>query len=300
MKLTGFIIVLLSSLLGHAQYKVSVIVFNNEEPEYLNYQVKLSQEGRVLLETNIDEDSESELTTLPNGDHYVLEIAPMDSVSITKHQLVEFSIDSADVFIEINFENNLTQETESERPHEQSIFGHFMNNKWFDQTAALTLSTGIGFSTCDYSKWTNNLDAAINFGANLTHESFATDTTFSAFNGLTKRYENYTYFGLFIEPKIRLHGRQLASKTNGYKGPMFDLGVKYQLPLLFQHRTLYPNKETVVEKRIHNFSDLRFTAVFGIQNFAVYANYRLFQLVEKTTLPDPTPWQFGLMYRTIF
>lgn len=301
MKFYFTLLIVFSSFATIAQHVAEVTIYNEEVADDVEYKVELFTENKLILDTLCFGDEVLIIDQLKEKTTYQLIVTSSDTSSFTTQQTTAFFIDSSDVSITIAFANEYYDLNNKQSSlHEQGFYGHFINNGWFSASTPLTLSTGIGVFACDYVNWTKNLSAAIAFGGNITHESFTTDTTFSLHNGTKKRYENYTYLGLFLEPKIRLHGKAISAKNNGYKGPLLDLGVKYQLPLLFQHRTLYPNKELLVEKRIHSFSDVRLTATLGIQNVAIYANYRVFKLVEKSNLPNPTPWQFGVVYRVVY
>jgi hypothetical protein len=168
-----------------------------------------------------------------------------------------------------------------------------MNPRWVADYNGLTSAVFAGYSMGPTTVLTKHLSFPAQFGARLTQCSISKDTTFMQKIEARKIYEYYSYLDIFASAALRFSSHNQFLKSSINKNILFDIGAAYHLPLTFRHVAWYETQKKLINRSLHQFTDLRLFASVGYGMFHVFAEYRPFDFLIGP-YPELPQWQFGV------
>jgi hypothetical protein len=277
------------------------------DTNYLNIQLsngKTSLKRTMILEWENGEISIDSL--LP--DDYLLSIRNTKADSLLLYQC-RFTIiknKETNLNIDLNPEEEhhfIDEETNEvindviveDRVESQFDVGYFDNN-WVENNPKLTQSYSLATSVCYWSSFSKHLGILLGCGFGINHSSISKDTVYFNTPQFKKQYEYYNYMYLSPEFKIRF---TLKNQQHDYdffvKGLILDIGARYNLPLAFKHVGRFTGSTKLIERGLHQYSDLRFFASIGRAPAMVFFEYRPFDFILGN-YPELPKYTIGLKF----
>ena len=137
----------------------------------------------------------------------------------------------------------------------------------------LTQSYTIASSACYWSSFSKHLGFLAGMGFGINHSSISKDTVYFNTPQFDKRYEYYNY--LYFSPEFKFRFT-LKNQQHDYdflvKGLILDIGARYNFPLVFKHVGRFAGNTKMIERGLHQYSDLRVFASIGSAPALVFLN----------------------------
>lgn len=262
------LLTLFCSFLVGAQGEIRVMDNRNFDKEY---RVQVERNDSLCFE-DVFQDSIS-IRNLKAG-NYVVYISQNDEHYITFHYVdvkdeeatwlflpeesyredIEFSIEDMD-FLSFHLDLLYGPKSLSEQP---------FSNQSFELRASESVLFPIS----------RNFLIGIQNGLDFRWSQFDKDT--NALGMPPLRREHYFGVNYLIGTHLRFFHYKLQDIA---RGPLFDIGVNYALPIAFRHVYLDGNQK-IITRKIHQWNDLSVYARLGYAPIAVIAEYRLFDTVR--------------------
>jgi hypothetical protein len=153
--------------------------------------------------------------------------------------------------------------------------------------------TGVSLTGGYWLPFSRHMGAQWGGGLGLSHYAFKNDTTFMTNFLLTKKYESYNYIDLHLDFKFRFTSGNQKKGNGSWPGIVLDVGTKYYFPILFRHIAVYENSKKVINKHIHQFTDLRAYASFGISPVTFFYEQNLSDFIIGN-YPELPKFRMGL------
>lgn len=131
------------------------------------------------------------------------------------------------------------------------------------------------------------------FGFNIA--PLRSDSSFSAQFQEEIKHQYYNYWYGQFDVKIRFTSFNQQNATAKPLGLVLDIGALYNLPIFFKRVSRFDLSDKVQNSFIHQYSDVRLYANFGIRNFKIYGSYRPFDFV-KGDLPELPQYNAGVKF----
>ncbi len=155
----------------------------------------------------------------------------------------------------------------------------YLKSNWINTPSVIQSSYAFGFSMFSIPARGRHVGFLLGGGLGFSQHFFSKDTSFMSVSSLKKRSENYTYFNGHIEAKLRLSQQNQKLDEIITKKLVMDVGVLYNLPVLFKHYTYYEDNKKITNSRLHQYTDARAFVNIGWRYVAIYGEYRLFNFI---------------------
>lgn len=168
------------------------------------------------------------------------------------------------------------------------------NNRWLDPTSLITYNGEIGVSQYSWRPFSKHIGFMGGGGFSLSHYAIAKDTSFTEVTQWKKQYEYYNYLSMNFDIRLRFSlGLQNNPDIEERLKALLDVGVKYNLPLIFRHTARYDGFRKTSRGGLHQFTDARLYVNLGWEYAGVFVEYRLFNFL-KGNYPEVPKISFGL------
>lgn len=169
----------------------------------------------------------------------------------------------------------------------------YINPNWIDKTSSLKSGATIALTGYKWFSFSNHFGLLAGMGLGYSYYEVSNDTTFMNLTSVKKNWEYYNYLHVNGDLKFRI---TLGSQKKHYHlkpRTVLDFGIIYYLPVVFRHIAWYDNDKKIVNKYLHQYTDLRTHVDFGISPIVFYAEYRLLDFIIKP-YPEIPKYTFGI------
>ncbi len=312
MKILPFLSFLLLAFSGFGQTGKLTVSINDydsykssryDDSIYLNLYIsngKTSLNKAMLLEWESGEMSIDSL--LP--DDYLLSIRNTGSDSLLLYQCRFSILKNSETYLNIDLSSNENHLDIDEETHEEIIWERvesqfdvgFFDNNWVENNPKLTQSYSLATSVCYWSSFSKHIGFLVGSGIGINHSSISKDTVYFNVPQFKKQYEYYNYLYLSPEFKIRFTLKNQQHDYDSFvKGLILDIGARYNLPIAFKHVGRFTGSTKLIERGLHQYTDLRFFASIGRAPAMVFFEYRPFDFILGN-YPELPKYTVGLKF----
>lgn len=266
------------------------------------YRLRVTRMSDTIVSQSVYTNLEKNLDSLLPGTYkiYLYKCSDPAELSIVKN--VVLNPDSlTECYIDLDFyidekHVEINKKTREKIVKEKGeIQGHFscLYTDWIEKKSPLQFSPTAGITFYNWQSFSKYVGFLTGIGFGAGHYGFADDTTFMNLTTAKKNYEYYNYLDGHVDSKFRI---TLKSQQKGYDvGNTFflDMGVTYNVPVLFKHVAQYENSKKIVNKHLHQFTDLRCYVNIGFSHVSVFAEYRLLDFIIGS-YPELPKYNFGI------
>jgi len=305
----SFLLLAFSSFSQTGKLTVSINDYNPYESSsyddsiYLNLRItngKTALNRTMLLEWESGEMSIDSL--LP--DDYLLSIRNTGSDSLLLYQCRFSILKNQETLLQIDLDPNEDYWDIDEETHEEIVWDRlenqfdagFFDNNWVENNPKLTQSYSLATSVCYWSSFSKHVGFLVGSGIGINHSSISKDTVYFNAPQFKKQYEYYNYLYLSPEFKIRF---TLKNQQHDYdfvvKGLILDIGARYNLPIAFKHVGRFTGSTKLIERGLHQYSDLRVFASIGRAPAMFFFEYRPFDFILGN-YPELPKYTIGLKF----
>lgn len=182
---------------------------------------------------------------------------------------------------------------ENKNRNEGQLNLSYLNPNWIDNTSPLKSGINIGLTGYHWFAFSNHFGLLAGMGLGYSYYEIANDTTFMNLTSVKKNWEYYNYLHINGDMKFRITLGSQKKHSHLKPRAVLDFGVIYYLPVVFRHIAWYDNDKKIVNKYLHQYTDLRAHVDFGISPIIVYAEYRLSDFIIKP-YPEVPKYTFGV------
>lgn len=164
----------------------------------------------------------------------------------------------------------------------------YYDTDWMEDESLIraNFNANMSMSTWFISRKRSGLLLGGGFG--VSQHYFTKDSTFINTPQQYKLiHEKYNYVYTNIELKFRLTSNNMQNPWNKTTKLLLDIGATYNVPLLFREVGVYKNDRKIVNKNLHEFTDLRVFVNFGYAPILFFFEYRLADFVLGKYLELP-------------
>lgn len=169
----------------------------------------------------------------------------------------------------------------------QVDFSYFKTDWINDNNSIITTNGGMGATANTWFAFSKHLGFVSGGGIGFSQHFFSDDTLLNTFPNLKKVSEHYNYINALFEMKFRISSGNQQKPFGKTNSVILDIGANYKFPFLFREVGRYEDDKKFVNKRLHQFTDLRAFVNFGYSPLIFYMEYRLsdFLIGNYTELP---------------
>lgn len=169
----------------------------------------------------------------------------------------------------------------------------FLNPNWIDKTSPLKSGATISLTGYKWFSFSKHFGLLAGMGFGYSYYGVSNDTTFINLTSVKKNWEYYNYLHVNGDLKFRITFGSQKKYSHIKPRTALDLGIIYYLPVVFRHIAWYDNDKKIVNKYLHQYTDLRAHVDFGISPVIIYAEYRLLDFIIKP-YPEIPKYNFGV------
>lgn len=150
------------------------------------------------------------------------------------------------------------------------------DNSFFDTKNPIKDHFGIQYTHFSWAHLSKHVGVMTGGELNGAIYNIRSDTSMLPQMKVNKVKEYYfSLNGSFVQ-KMRFTLRNQKYAVDHSIKFFFDIGYKYNLPIVFRHVIRYDDNKKFVNSRIHQFKDLRPFIAFGANEYQFYVDFRIF------------------------
>lgn len=191
----------------------------------------------------------------------------------------------------LNIEYSATEETYYFKPKnikeeyndrtEGQINLSFLNPHWIDKSSSLSYGATLSLVGYKWFSFSKHFGLLTGLGAGFSNYKISSDTTFMNLTSANKKWEYYNYLHIDADFKFRITMGSQQKHAHVKPRTVLDFGVVYYVPVVFRHVAGYDNNKKIINKYLHQYTDLRTHIDFGISPVILYAEYRMLDFIIK-------------------
>lgn len=275
-----FILVLPITMYGQVS-KLNLVFNNSLDKDSTCYRLCITNMADTVVNEWVYTDVDKELDSLTPGTYKIQLSKCSDPAegSITKSTKL-YANRTTEVTFELFYDethSEIDEETRKEiiKDREEILYNlSYLNTNWVEKSTSLKFNANAGFTVYKWFSFSKHVGFLAGFGFGFGHYGFVKDTTFMKVSPSRKIYEYYNYLDGHTDIKLRLTFK--SQQKEYYPDPMafIDVGAIYYAPVAFRHIARYDNNSKIVERSLHQFTDVRGYINVGILPFSFFAEYR--------------------------